>query len=178
MLEPIDRQLLAGLKSGVESAYAELYDRFTPRLFRTARLLTGSDAAAEDVIQDVFVGVFQARRNLNGVENLCAYLFSSLRHATTKRANKKPIVTWYDQTSALVMEKTTTCADSHEDRLERALKSLPDDQRDAVLLKIDGDLTFEELGNILGVSANTAASRYRYALAKLREHFEDKNRGR
>ena len=50
--------------------------------------------------------------------------------------------------------------------------ALPPEQREVVLLKIDGELTFVQIGQVLGVSMNTAASRYRYALEKLRTTLE------
>ena len=49
-----------------------------------------------------------------------------------------------------------------------ALARLPEDQREVLALKTEGELTFEEIGLVLGIPANTAASRYRYALEKLR----------
>jgi RNA polymerase sigma-70 factor (ECF subfamily) len=53
--------------------------------------------------------------------------------------------------------------------LQSALKTLPGEQREVVVLKIWGELTFEESAAIIGISPNTAASRYRYGLEKLRE---------
>jgi len=55
-----------------------------------------------------------------------------------------------------------------ERNLRRALGDLPNDQREVIVLHVWGELTFSEIGELLGVSSNTAASRYRYALAKLR----------
>ena len=53
-------------------------------------------------------------------------------------------------------------------RLQRALLALPAEQREVVALKIDGGLTFAQIAQVMDVSINTAASRYRYALEKLR----------
>jgi RNA polymerase sigma-70 factor (ECF subfamily) len=52
--------------------------------------------------------------------------------------------------------------------LERALGVLPREQREVVALKIDGELTFAQISQATGLSINTVASRYRYALEKLR----------
>ena len=56
-----------------------------------------------------------------------------------------------------------------EVNLRRALQALPDDQRQVVVLHVWGELTFLQVAEVMGISANTAASRYRYALAKLRD---------
>ena len=58
---------------------------------------------------------------------------------------------------------------AEEKNLRRALAELPDDQREVTVLHIWGELTFAQIADLLTISANTAASRYRYALARLRE---------
>ena len=60
----------------------------------------------------------------------------------------------------------------HPERLERALRALPPEQREVIALKIDGELTFAQIARVLDISVNTAASRYRYALEKLRSTLE------
>jgi len=57
--------------------------------------------------------------------------------------------------------------------LEQALQSLPPEQREVIALKVDAGLTFAEIGVSLGISPNTAASRYRYALEKLRSALRE-----
>ena len=59
-----------------------------------------------------------------------------------------------------------------DEALERALARLPVEQREVVALKVDGELTFAEIGAVMGISPNTAASRYRYALGKLRAELK------
>jgi RNA polymerase sigma-70 factor (ECF subfamily) len=53
--------------------------------------------------------------------------------------------------------------------LRRALQALPEDQRQVVVLHVWGELTLSQVAEVIGISANTAASRYRYALTKLRD---------
>ena len=53
-------------------------------------------------------------------------------------------------------------------RLQQAIRSLPDEQREVITLKIDGELTFAQIAQVMGVSISTAASRYHYALQKLK----------
>jgi len=56
--------------------------------------------------------------------------------------------------------------------LQSALRELPEEQREVILLHVWGQMSFEETATALGISPNTAASRYRYALSKLREQFK------
>jgi len=64
-------------------------------------------------------------------------------------------------------------ANEQREELEASLRTLPENQREVVVLKVDGELTFEQIGAALGISANTAASRYRYALERLRTSLSD-----
>ncbi len=61
-----------------------------------------------------------------------------------------------------------------ERNLRRALADLPHDQREIVVLHIWGDLTFSQIADLLSINSNTAASRYRYALGKLRNAMSAK----
>jgi RNA polymerase sigma-70 factor (ECF subfamily) len=161
--------LVAGLAKGQEDSFALAYDRFGPALFRTAWLLLGSREEAEDAVQDVFVGLVRARRQLATIENLRAYLFAALRHATAERARCRRR---RRSVSLEAVEEPATASPRREDeqalRLEQALRILPAEQRELVALKIESDLTFAEIAVVLAISPNTAASRYRYALEKLR----------
>jgi RNA polymerase sigma-70 factor (ECF subfamily) len=106
-----DAQLAARLAAGSEGAFAELYRRFGPRLYRTALGLLGRREDAEDALQDVFAALVRSRHRLCDVRDLAAYLFASLRRQALRRAR-------------------------------------------------------------LAISPNTAASRYRYALERLREQLQ------
>ncbi|MFH1377232.1 MAG: RNA polymerase sigma factor [Planctomycetota bacterium] len=156
-----------------EGAFSDLYDRYAPSLFRAAFSLTGATDLAEDAVQDVFISLFQTGHAISEITNMKAYLFTSIRHAAVKRHRIQ------SHTSLDGVEDTLIDKDAHPVEsqwfpdIEKSLQSLPDDQREAIVLKIDGDLTFDELGKALGVNASTAASRYRYGIAKLRERIKD-----
>jgi RNA polymerase sigma-70 factor (ECF subfamily) len=57
--------------------------------------------------------------------------------------------------------------------LQSALRTLPGEQREVVVLRIWGQLTYEEAAAVIGISPNTAASRYRYGIEKLREIWHE-----
>jgi RNA polymerase sigma-70 factor (ECF subfamily) len=161
-----DDPLRARLAAGEASAIALLYDRFAPALYRTAYRLLGSSADAEDVVHDVFVAVAKGRARLPGIADLRAYLFASLRHAAARRGARRSPGSLPDD----VIDPRKPC--ERDEALEHALTRLPAAQREVIALKIDGGLTFSELADVLDISPNTAASRYRYALAKLRLELE------
>jgi RNA polymerase sigma-70 factor (ECF subfamily) len=173
MLRPADDPLQQALAEGREEAFAALYDRFAPSLFRVAMNLTGSPHDAEDAVQEVFVGVVRARTQMPNVENLRAYLFAALRRAARRLAAARHERSLSPKELLCLSAPQAKGPDSEQAlRLERALQRLPAEQREVIALKIDGGLTFAEIAAVLGISPNTAASRYRYALEKLRAALE------
>jgi len=168
MALPADDALLQDLSAGREEAFERLYDVFAARLLRAARCICRTREDAEDALQDVFVGLVRARAALGQVRNLQAYLFAAVHRAASRRAERRGDERPMD---AAALERTAGAAEQPaepSDRLNRALASLPAEQRTVIALKVDGGLTFEEIAEALNVSQNTAASRYRYALEKLR----------
>ena len=140
-----------------------LYDAHGASLYRYALMLLLDHAAAEDAVQQVFAAVL---RGSGPLENEIHYLrravrnecFSTLRRRRAARSDVRPIL-------------HAVAADVPVDEriaVERALATLPADQREVVHLHVYEGMTFKEIGDSLDESINTVASRYRYALAKLR----------
>ena len=167
MASPADDALLADLAAGREEAFERLYDLFGARLQRAARCICASREEAEDAVQDVFLALVRAGPALKEVRNLNAYLFSAAHRAAVRRAGRGRRHERSIEGKALVRAAPEPA--QPPDRLNRALEALPAEQREVLALKVDGELTFEEIGGLLNVSPNTAASRYRYALEKLRD---------
>lgn len=170
MHDPAEDRLQAGLAEGRSDALAALYDRFGRALYRVAWTLLRSRQDAEDAVQEVFLGVVRSRAALSQVENLRAYLFSTLRHVVGRIAARRKNASTIDSPSRDTVESEIDA--ELFGQLERALAALPAEQREVVTLKIDGGLTFAEVAAVLGIPSNTAASRYRYALEKLRAFIE------
>ncbi|NLF30258.1 MAG: sigma-70 family RNA polymerase sigma factor [Planctomycetes bacterium] len=164
-------ELLTGLAAGDEAAYRQVYDRYGAALFRTAMRLLGSRHDAEDAVQELFLGAMvRSRHRLRYVADLKAYLFASLRHETARIARRH-------HGTAAIEDAADDAAHPPDDRdraeaLWALVRRLPAEQREVLALKTQGDLTFRQIGAACGISPNTAASRYRYALEKLRRMME------
>ena len=163
--------LLTALAAGDAEAFSDLYDRFGARLYHTAWGMFGRREDAEDAVQEVFAAIVRSRGRLAEVDDMTAYLFAALRRAAVRiaaRRARQPVgLASLDEE---VAERTDASGTDHpqSERLERALRVLPSEQRELIVLKIDGELTFAQIAKVLGISINTAASRYRYGLEKLR----------
>jgi RNA polymerase sigma-70 factor, ECF subfamily len=161
--------LIAAMAAGRPEAFAALYDLLGPRLLRVAQaMLPGGEA--EDAVQDVFVELVRRRGDLSRVLDLEAYVFAMLRHGVGRRLQRR-------QTEKRKLLQLTPVDQSsppeQNEELEAALAALPAEQREIVALKIDGEMTFAQIAEMMRISPNTAASRYRYAMEKLRSALEE-----
>jgi RNA polymerase sigma-70 factor (ECF subfamily) len=139
------------------------------RLRLIARQWTRSDADADDVLQEAFIRFWKNQRHLPGNPN--ALVVTSIRRSaldlyrsTDRRSVREQTVFADSDTTWFEPE-----ADPRLQALTHSLPQLPDEQREVVVLKIWGDLTFDEIGEQLSISPNTAASRWRYAMEALRK---------
>lgn len=143
-----------------------LYREHGAALLLFATAMTGQQSQAQDMIHQVFLKLIENGK-INRAEDKKAYLFACVRNAVLNehKIGNRP---------ASLNEETAWFSPPDRDyageqNLRRALAALPEDQRQVVILHIWGDLTFLQIGDLLGISSNTAASRYRYALGKLRD---------
>ncbi len=140
------------------------------RLRLIARQWTRSDADADDVLQEAFIRFWKNQRHLPGNPN--ALVVTSIRRSaldlyrSTDRRSLREQTVYADADTMTWFEPE---ADPRLQALTHSLPQLPDEQREVVVLKIWGDLTFDEIGEQLSISPNTAASRWRYAMETLRK---------
>ena len=143
-----------------------LYREHGAALLLFARSITGERERAQDAVHQVFLKLIEDG-NLRQVTDKKAYLFASVRNAVLNEIKVQQRSTALDPDSAWFNPSNRDYA--AELNLRRALCALPEDQRQVIVLHVWGELTFSQVADVLEISSNTAASRYRYALAKLRE---------
>jgi len=147
-------------------------------LFLYARQLCRNDADAADVVQEAFLRVWRKHGN-NGVTepDLPALCYAAVRYAVldrrrqAARRHQREVAagdSWYDQPP--LFASSLERAEEHA-RLEAAIRRLPVEQREVLTLKVWGELTFQQIAAVTDESPNTIASRYRLALAALRQHL-------
>jgi RNA polymerase sigma-70 factor (ECF subfamily) len=156
-------------------ALADLYEQYGPRLYRYSLLILADAAGAEDVVQDAFCRLAEVQRRRSDVVTL-PYLMTMVRNECYSRLRRR-------RRSPFVHEKPllepVAGGTGSEERLilEGALRALSPEQREVIYLKVYEGLTFAEIGECCGISLNTAASRYRYAIDALRTRLiEDRSR--
>ena len=154
--------------------WQEWLGRHGPALVLYARQWLRSSADAEDAVQDGFVRFWQSRaRARHGV----AYLYASVRSAAMDLARARHRREQREAAAAELRGASTGLFAAMDpefaEAVESSLARLPVEQREVVVLKIWGGLTFAEIGQATGISPNTAASRYRYALERLQDELSE-----
>lgn len=142
-----------------------LYRQHGAALLLFASIISGDRGRAQDALHQVFLKLIESG-GLSQVIDKKAYLFACVRNAVVNDSKFERRHTTLEADSIWFSPPDRDYAG--ELNLRRALNALPDDQREVIVLHVWGELTFSQIGQLLGVSSNTTASRYRYALAKLR----------
>ena len=142
-----------------------------PGLVLFARQFVRTGADAEDIVQDAFVRFW---RKEHSIENR-ALLFATVRSVALDLLRRDARRARREANAALEVEQSTQPQFDFDDDSQRELAAavdrLPVEQREVLVMKIWNELTFAEIGDALAISQNTAASRYRYALAALKKNF-------
>jgi RNA polymerase sigma-70 factor (ECF subfamily) len=145
-------------------------DRHGPALVLLARQFVPSRADAEDIVQDAFIRFWRSRAT---VRRPAAYLYASVKGcALDWQRSRRRHLRREEQVARLPAEPlfaTSLEQDERRSAIEAALRELPAEQAEVLVMKIWGELSFPQIAEALEIPPNTAASRYRYALAKLRE---------
>lgn len=150
-----------------------LYRQHGSALLLFATAVAGERSRAQDAVHQVFLKLLE-EKSLHDIQDVKAYLFTCVRNAILNDLKVRQRDATLEDESAWFEPPDRDY--SGEQNLRRALCALPDDQRQAIILHVWGELTFAQIAEVLGISANTAASRYRYALAKLRETLSSKEK--
>jgi RNA polymerase sigma-70 factor (ECF subfamily) len=159
-----------------ETEIERLYDEHAQPLFAFLLNFTRDEADTRDLLQEIFVKLAREPKLLVGVRDERAFLIRLAHNAAIDLIRRRG--THNKTREQFAVEKISPFAPANDpdeqifrDELAEALVELPPDQRAVVHLKLWEELTFEEIAAALDISPNTAGSRYRYGLDKLRDRL-------
>jgi len=150
-----------------------LYDEHAQPLYAFLLNFTRDEADTRDLLQEIFVKLVREPRLLAGVREERAFLIRLAHNATIDLMRRRGTRDRTKENFAAEMTSPFAPTSDPDEKIYReelaaALGELPEEQRAVVHLKLWEGLTFEEIAAALAIPPNTAASRYRYALDKLR----------
>ena len=157
------------MKAEVEKAY----DKYADELYKYALMILADQGAAEDAVQQVFVKMMKMGNSILQIESHDGYLRKAVRNECYDIIKKHGRFNGLlKKLSSMPIIEGLGKKETHEEErelLEGAIKKLSPKEREVLHMKVYENRTLSEIGNITGVSVNTVASRYQYALSKLRQ---------
>jgi RNA polymerase sigma-70 factor (ECF subfamily) len=173
-----DRFLVWRFNRGDTAALCRIYEKYRGDLLKVAVALLNDRSSVEDVLHDVFVdfaqttGSFRLRGSLKGYLAICV----ANRARDVNRTRQRRSATCLDDADVLAAGTTEPDSEAMSRelvmRLDAAMAQLPDEQREIIVLHLQSRLPFREIAAIKQMSINTAMSRYRYALEKIRSTLD------
>lgn len=168
-----DKILLWKMKHGSSDALGRIYEKYKSDLFSLANSLLHDINAAEDVVHDVFVSFvksadeFQLTGSLKGYLLTCVANLSRDRVRARRRESIGISITDMVIPSYKIPSHALISAEELH-RLREAISKVPYEQREVVILHLQGRRTFRQIAESQGIVVSTVQSRYRYGLEKLR----------
>ena len=177
LAEISDETLMLAYAAGDVAAFERLYQRHRGKLYRfLVRQLHGNAALADEIFQDVWQRVIGARAGWTPEAMFTTWLYRIAHNRLTDHWRALQHRPPAPEDADLRTERIADPDDperrlsefEERRRLQRALDELPEEQREVVLLRLEHDMTLEEIGEATGVGRETVKSRLRYAMDKLR----------
>ncbi len=176
-----DQELVHLYIQGNEACLEQLVKRHQRSIFSAIYLLVKNRALAEDIFQETFIKIIQTLRqgNYNEEGKFGPWAVRIGRNLTIDYIRKqKRNLTITDSEGNDILSYIQIAEESREDKLiqyqteqniKELVKRLPDEQREVLIMRHWGDMSFKEIADKTGVSINTALGRMRYALNNLRK---------
>ena len=179
--EPTDETLMLAYAAGDTGAFEQLYSRHRTRLYRFLLRQLRDPALADEHFQDIWQRVITARAGWKPDAAFTSWLYRIAHNRLTDHwralKHRPPAPADGDARAARVPDPDTPERNLSEfeqrRRLQLALAELPDDQREVLQLRLEQELSLEEIGEITGVGRETVKSRLRYAMDKLRTRLNE-----
>jgi RNA polymerase sigma-70 factor (ECF subfamily) len=181
-----DEELMLRFQAGDAAAFDVLYARHKGGVYRYLLRQCSGTGIAEELAQDVWLNLIRARMSYAPTAKFTTYVYRFAHNRLVDHYRQQGRVTWlsadeestHDIVEALpapAANEPDARADGQEraTRMQRAIAALPPVQREAFLLQQESGLSVDEIAAMTGVSFETAKSRLRYALTKLRTELRD-----
>lgn len=178
---PDDSELMLRYQRGDTTAFQTLYERHKGPLYRYFMRQVGDGQTASDLFQETWTKIIGARRRYQPTARFTTYMYKVAHNCTVdhlRKLGRTPAANpglraGPELASEPVDTESATSALQLQQRFARALAELPEEQRSAFLLREEGGLSLAEIALTTGVQEETAKSRLRYAVKKLRTVLGD-----
>ncbi|MDR2774828.1 MAG: RNA polymerase sigma factor [Tannerella sp.] len=164
------------LEKGDNNSFSVIYSNYVDELYSYGIHLGFQDETCRDAIQDVFYKLYISRENLHHIKNLSTYIFKSYKNRLidiTRRDARTEGLDPFNEDFPIqvtVLEEIIDIEDSEilKKKAESLLNSLSGQQREAIYMRYMHELSYEEIGTVLGISADSVRKLMYRAIKKLR----------
>ena len=167
--------LIRRSQAGDNKAFTELFHQYKNLVYKTAYLMLGNAADAEDVLQEVFVQVYRSLSTFQPAKGA----FTTWLHRITvnhclnrRRKHRLPILALDEAPPTSLAIRSPEARLAEDDAIQQALGRLSEKQRAVVILRYYWDLSYAEIAQILDIPVGTVKSRLNLALRSLRQELE------
>ncbi len=181
-----DSQLIVHFLNGNDACFETLLKRHQKRVFTTIIMIVKNEYVAEDIFQETFIKTLSAIKSGKYVDDgrFVQFVVRIARNMAIdyfRRVKKTPIIN--GETGESILE-SLSFSENKEEQIEKKdtentirnlVNELPEDQKEVLLLRHYGDLSFKEIAELTKVPINTALGRMRYAIINLRKLIEKKS---
>ncbi|MEC3880513.1 RNA polymerase sigma factor [Parapedobacter sp. 10938] len=170
-----DEELMDCVKTGDKDAFAELYQRYWPPLFLQAERMLQDDEAARDILQEVFLNIWQKGAELPKITTPGAYLYRMVRYQVIDRISSNRRHENLLTSFTLYADRFTNATDSAFDENElmqmitNEIKSMPAKMQEVFILSRFENLSHKEIANQLGISVATVKTHINNALHRVKK---------
>ncbi|MBI4833725.1 MAG: sigma-70 family RNA polymerase sigma factor [Planctomycetes bacterium] len=171
MAEKPDEILIGEYSRGNKKSLEKLYERYQMPLFNYIARLASDRALAEDILQEVFEKVIKNAASFSpaGDGSFAAWLYRiTVNLCRDKQGSKWHTAVKLDNSLDCAADKTIAAENPKMKAIERALGALPAEQKEVVLLRVYGNMSFKEIAGILDCPLNTVLGRMHYAVKSLK----------
>jgi RNA polymerase sigma factor (sigma-70 family) len=176
MRERSDEELMKAFAGGNMEAFEHLYDRHRGPLYRYILRQVGEAATANDLYQGSWEKIIKARGNYKATAPFRAWMYRiAHNHMMDYFRRSRPVSDLPpEETEANEPGPDKLLQDEYRKReLREAIEQLPDEQKDVLLLKLEAGLDLQTIADVTGVNRETAKSRLRYAVGKLKHTLRE-----
>jgi RNA polymerase sigma-70 factor (ECF subfamily) len=182
--ESSDEELMLHYREGDAGAFDVLYGRHKGGLYRYLLRQCRSAAAAEELFQDVWMNLIRARAAYTVQARFATYLYRLAHNRLVdyyRRNGRVAETSLEDEAGEAIVDPPDERERPQDEildakrqagRLMQLIAELPESQREAFLLQQEGGMSVEEIAQATGVNRETAKSRLRYAMARLRKGMQ------
>lgn len=170
-LEEQDWFLLEELKRGKEYAFTKIYNRYKSQVYRFCLRMLQDEEGAKDVVQEVFVRLYERSGKLEANSKLSAWLFTVARNRclNSRRNGKKDASGHIDELETKDDTEAVVELQDVKDQVARVLGKLSDDYREVLILREWNRLSYGEMAEVLNTTTSSVKSKLFKARIKLRD---------